>query len=320
MRFALMIEPQQGLLLRRPAGGRPARRGGRLRDALPLRSLRQLPRRGRPPHHRRLGRPGRARPRDERASGSASLVSPVTFRHPGNLAKIDRDRATRCRGGRLEVGLGAGWNEGEHRTTASRSRRSSVRAEMLEEQLEILRGLWEGPDGWSFSGRHYQVPGGRSSGRGRSSARRRRSSSAARGARARCGSRSASPTSSTCRPRRPSAAAERFAELDDGVRATPGATRRTLRHSAMVGVLVGRDAAEVERRSRAAPGRLRDGRGRGRPGSTSDGPAGSTARRTRRARWRRGSRRPAASGSCSRTSSPGTSSMIDLLGEVLVRG
>ena len=45
MRFALMIEPQQGLTLRGAARGRAAGRGRRFRDALPARPLRELPRR-----------------------------------------------------------------------------------------------------------------------------------------------------------------------------------------------------------------------------------------------------------------------------------
>ena len=62
-------------------------------------------------------------------------------------------------GGRVEVGVGAGWNENEHHSTASRSRQIGERADMIEEKLEILHGLWEEPDGWSFSGEHYAIDG-----------------------------------------------------------------------------------------------------------------------------------------------------------------
>jgi alkanesulfonate monooxygenase SsuD/methylene tetrahydromethanopterin reductase-like flavin-dependent oxidoreductase (luciferase family) len=42
-----------------------------------------------------------------------TMVSPVTFRHPSELAKVV-STADRVSGGRIEVGLGAGWNEPEH--------------------------------------------------------------------------------------------------------------------------------------------------------------------------------------------------------------
>src|SRR4030067_774 len=64
---------------------------------------------------------------------------------------------SRSRGG--GGGGGAGGNEPEHPPHAFPSPPIDVRAEMLEEQLAILRGLWQEPDGWSFAGRHYTVPG-----------------------------------------------------------------------------------------------------------------------------------------------------------------
>lgn len=84
------------------------------------------------------------------------LVSPVTFRMPGNLAKVVATVAEMS-GGRVELGLGAGWNELEHRQHGLRFPDVGERFDMLEEQLAIIHGLWTEPDGWSFSGRHWQV-------------------------------------------------------------------------------------------------------------------------------------------------------------------
>lgn len=85
-----------------------------------------------------------------------TLVSPVTFRQPGNLAKVAATVAEMA-GGRLEVGLGAGWNEVEHRQHGLPFPDTRERFEMLEEQLAILHGLWTQADGWSYEGRHWQV-------------------------------------------------------------------------------------------------------------------------------------------------------------------
>jgi F420-dependent oxidoreductase-like protein len=85
-----------------------------------------------------------------------TLVSPVTFRHPGSLAKIvgTVDEMSR---GRVELGVGSGWNEGEHAQLGLPFPGLVERFDMLEEELEILHGLWREPDGWSFAGRHWQV-------------------------------------------------------------------------------------------------------------------------------------------------------------------
>lgn len=85
-----------------------------------------------------------------------TLVSPVTFRLPGNFAKLVTTVA-QMSGGRVEVGMGAGWNEQEHRQLGLRFPDTGERYEMLEEQLAIVHGLWTEPDGWSYEGRHWQV-------------------------------------------------------------------------------------------------------------------------------------------------------------------
>jgi F420-dependent oxidoreductase-like protein len=85
-----------------------------------------------------------------------TLVSPVTFRLPGNLAKVVATVAEMS-DGRVEVGVGAGWNEGEHHQLGLRFPSTRERFDMLEEELAILHGLWTEPDGWSFDGDHWQV-------------------------------------------------------------------------------------------------------------------------------------------------------------------
>ena len=84
-----------------------------------------------------------------------TLVSPATFRHPSVLARnvVTVDHIS---GGRVELGLGAGWHEGEHRAHGFEFPATPVRMERLAEQLEIVTRSWS-EDSFSFPGRHYQV-------------------------------------------------------------------------------------------------------------------------------------------------------------------
>jgi alkanesulfonate monooxygenase SsuD/methylene tetrahydromethanopterin reductase-like flavin-dependent oxidoreductase (luciferase family) len=82
-------------------------------------------------------------------------VSPATFRHPSNLAKLVTT-ADHVSGGRVEVGLGAGWHEREHEAYGFRFPKTRTRVDVLEEQLVVLLGNWsDGP--FSFEGHHYRV-------------------------------------------------------------------------------------------------------------------------------------------------------------------
>jgi F420-dependent oxidoreductase-like protein len=82
-----------------------------------------------------------------------TLVSPVTFRHPSVLAKLVTT-ADHTSGGRVELGLGAGWHEREHAAYGFPFPPLRERMEILAEQLEIVHGHWaEGP--FTFHGRHY---------------------------------------------------------------------------------------------------------------------------------------------------------------------
>ena len=94
--------------------------------------------------------------REKSVIGLGVLVSPVTFRLPGNLAKVTSTVAEMS-GGRVEVGMGAGWNDLEHRRHGLPFPPDGERFAMLEEAVAIVHGLWTEPYGWSFSGEHWQV-------------------------------------------------------------------------------------------------------------------------------------------------------------------
>jgi F420-dependent oxidoreductase-like protein len=84
-----------------------------------------------------------------------TLVSPVTFRHPTVLAKV-ATTVDHVSGGRVEIGMGAGWWQEEHRTHGFPFPPVGERMQMLEEQLEIVHGLLS-KDAFSFKGRHYTL-------------------------------------------------------------------------------------------------------------------------------------------------------------------
>jgi F420-dependent oxidoreductase-like protein len=84
-----------------------------------------------------------------------TMVSPITFRLPIALAKAVAT-ADEMSGGRIELGIGAGWYEPEHERLGIPFPSMSERFSMLEEQLEILRSLWTG-EVFSFDGAHYEL-------------------------------------------------------------------------------------------------------------------------------------------------------------------
>ena len=236
MRFVLMTEPQQGMSYADQLAIGQARRGERLRCVLPVGPLRQLPGRGRPAHDRRLDGPRRPRPRDRadraRRARLAGHVPPSRARSPRSSTTVDE-----MSGGRIEVGVGAGWNDDEHRQLglafppieragrpaggpAGDPARAVGRARRL-----VVRGHHRDP------GRGLAVPAApgrraRPAARRRSAARGRGSSSAARARRGRTGSPRATPTSSTCRSSSPDKAAAVGRGARRGVRGRSGATRR----------------------------------------------------------------------------------------------
>jgi alkanesulfonate monooxygenase SsuD/methylene tetrahydromethanopterin reductase-like flavin-dependent oxidoreductase (luciferase family) len=87
-----------------------------------------------------------------------ALVSPVTFRHPSVLAKSVVTADHIAGGGRIELGLGAGWLEAEHAAYGFRFPPTGERFRMLEEQIEIVRRQWE-EESLDFDGEHYRLSG-----------------------------------------------------------------------------------------------------------------------------------------------------------------
>lgn len=84
-----------------------------------------------------------------------TLVSPATFRHPSQLAKVVAS-ADHISGGRIELGMGTGWLESEHVAYGFPFSALRERMERLEEQLQIVAGEWSaGP--FTFDGRYYRV-------------------------------------------------------------------------------------------------------------------------------------------------------------------
>ncbi|WEO77302.1 TIGR03560 family F420-dependent LLM class oxidoreductase [Cryobacterium sp. SO2] len=87
-----------------------------------------------------------------------TLVTAATFRLPGPLA-VQVSQVDSLSGGRIELGLGAGWFEREHRAYGIPFPDVVTRFDRLEEQLEILSRFWRTPVGetFSFEGAHYRL-------------------------------------------------------------------------------------------------------------------------------------------------------------------
>ncbi len=87
-----------------------------------------------------------------------TMVSSATFRAPGPLA-ITVATVDAMSGGRVELGLGSGWYETEHRSYGIPFPPVGERFDLLEEQLAVVTGLWSTPPGetFSFAGAHYSL-------------------------------------------------------------------------------------------------------------------------------------------------------------------
>jgi F420-dependent oxidoreductase-like protein len=179
-----------------------------------------------------------------------TLVSPTTFRHPSVLAKSVAT-VDHVSGGRAELGIGSGWHEAEHRAYGFPFAELRTRMDVMAEQVEIVaRSFADEP--FSFEGEHYRIEdldavpkplqrprpplivGGRGGPR-----------SLALAARWADEYNTFSASLDEIRQRR-----DRFAEAWESEGRDPDA----FRFSAMVGVLVGADEAEVRDRV----GRLAD--------------------------------------------------------------
>ncbi|MFT4011102.1 MAG: LLM class F420-dependent oxidoreductase [Nocardioidaceae bacterium] len=96
--------------------------------------------------------------RDTRTIRLGTLMTSATFRHPGPLA-IAVAGVDQMSGGRVELGLGAGWFEAEHQAYGIPFPPTVDRFDVLEEQLAIITGLWGTPVGESFAyaGKHFTL-------------------------------------------------------------------------------------------------------------------------------------------------------------------
>ncbi|WP_063048933.1 LLM class F420-dependent oxidoreductase [Nocardia arthritidis] len=84
------------------------------------------------------------------------LVTGVTYRHPGLLAKIVTTLDV-LSGGRAVLGIGAAWFEREHRGLGVAFPSTAERFERLEETLRICRQMWDPQDNGAFDGKYYQL-------------------------------------------------------------------------------------------------------------------------------------------------------------------
>jgi F420-dependent oxidoreductase-like protein len=85
-----------------------------------------------------------------------TLVTPATFRLPGPLA-ISVAQVDQMSGGRVELGLGTGWYDAEHAAYGIPFPPLGERFDRLEEQLQVVKGLWAADGPFSFAGKHYAL-------------------------------------------------------------------------------------------------------------------------------------------------------------------
>jgi alkanesulfonate monooxygenase SsuD/methylene tetrahydromethanopterin reductase-like flavin-dependent oxidoreductase (luciferase family) len=192
-----------------------------------------------------------------------ALVSPVTFRHPGNFVKVVTT-VDEMSGGRIEVGVGAGWNEDDHRPLGLEFPEIAERADLMEDELALLHGLWTEPDGWSFQGHRVTVDGGFLRPKPVDVAGRPRAANGAVRPRIIVGG-EGSPRGFRIAARyadefnlssaSPERAVERYAGLEAACRAA-GRDPASVTRSAMVGTMLGATEAEVARRRNELLGAL----------------------------------------------------------------
>jgi alkanesulfonate monooxygenase SsuD/methylene tetrahydromethanopterin reductase-like flavin-dependent oxidoreductase (luciferase family) len=87
-------------------------------------------------------------------------MTAATFRLPGPLA-ISVAQVDQMSGGRVELGIGAGWFEAEHTAYGIPFPELGERFDRYEEQVAVLTGLWGTPPGetFDFAGEHYRLSG-----------------------------------------------------------------------------------------------------------------------------------------------------------------
>ncbi len=96
--------------------------------------------------------------RDTETIRLGTLVTSATFRHPGVLA-ISVAGVDQMSGGRVELGIGAGWYAAEHAAYGIPFPPTGERFDRLEESLAVVTGLWRTPPGedFAFHGEHYDL-------------------------------------------------------------------------------------------------------------------------------------------------------------------
>ena len=258
MRFALMLEPQQGLSYGDHVAIAKRCEANGIETLLRSDHYQSFPGpAGMPTTDAWTVVAGLARDTDR--LGLGVLVSPVTYRRPGSLAKVVTT-VDEMSGGRIEVGVGAGWHEIEHRQLGLPFPPIEERADLLEDQLAILHGLWGEPDGWSYDGHQVTIRDAQFHPKPVDVPGRPRTPIGGARPRILVGG-SGSPRSYRLAARYadefnlsssgPERAREAFAAVDAACRAI-GRDPSTLARSTMAGVLIGRTDAEMTDRTRAA--------------------------------------------------------------------
>lgn len=96
--------------------------------------------------------------RDTSTIRLGTMMTSATFRHPGPLA-ISVANVDQMSGGRVELGIGAGWFTQEHEAYGIPFPDTRERFDRFEEQLAVITGLWSTPEGerFSYDGTHYRL-------------------------------------------------------------------------------------------------------------------------------------------------------------------
>jgi len=94
--------------------------------------------------------------RDTKRLRLGTMISPMTFRYPGEFAKIVAT-IDQMSGGRVEVGMGGGWYKREHEAYGLPFPDAKGRLDILEDTLEICTRLWSDGVGHSYEGRVFSI-------------------------------------------------------------------------------------------------------------------------------------------------------------------
>jgi F420-dependent oxidoreductase-like protein len=189
-----------------------------------------------------------------------TLVTAATFRHPSVLA-ISVAQVDQMSGGRVELGLGSGWFADEHTAYGLDLPPIKERFDLYAEQLAVITGLWETPEGetFSFDGEHYKLA--ESPALPKPAQRPRPPVIIGGGGKKRTPALAARYADEFNLPfTGPDFAAEQFGRVEDAAREIGRDPKEIIRSAALVAA-VGRDDAEVAKRAETIgrdPQELRD--------------------------------------------------------------